>query len=303
MPTTTRSNSLAVEYAAKALADLSAAGRSTLTGQSRMIAALLWAEEEAFFEGQPSPAGLTVDLATAYRDIDTKHTKRAEVTERLNFMLGHLFGLLEPGPEGWQPINGTTQAQLTAAKAALRRVLPSVAHIIVNAGDGDEPLITAEHADASMIKAGAASALVPTGTGAGRLKIRPDLMATRKALAETEGAEAELRGQAPLLLDGSTGRSIQALARVSRDRLGIEPQVRGQVPAADWQAAMPSFAGYWAKAAVEPELLDELPSETEAQARHTCASMALALFGDESGGIAYGALDAELRRMRRRKAA
>lgn len=284
-----QTQSRAVEFAGKALSDLAGAQRSQLTGQARMIASFLFAHVESYFEGVVSPGGATVDLSVLHEQIDTRNVKRAEVTERLNFILSHLFDVMEfssgeaSGARVWLVNQQWSQPQLVAFRQALRRVAPTVAYLIQNAGEG--PVIQEEYQDKAMLETGAACAIIPNGPQAGRLKLRGDLAVPKDTLEKAETAGQDLSKHPPVLMDGTQGRTIEAIARVARERLGlITPPAP---PTADSAlghiaVALRIVRSSFTEVEGKPDLLRErFPSGLVSDARTVCLTLVHSLFVEE----------------------
>lgn len=301
----TESQSRANMYAALALRDLSSAQKSNLTGQGRMIAALCFAHQEDYFAGVLSPQGATVDLARGYEQIDTRREKRAVVIERINFILGHLFGVMEWGGQSWNVKEGWSQPQLLAFRQALRRTLPTVAHLIQGTPEG-APVIQTEFADKDMLETGCAAAIVHAGPQAGRLKIRQDLAVGQRALEKAKEAGQDLAKHPPVLLDGAQGRTIESLGRAAREALGVVPTPQESQDralgalAASLVLIRNRFSGFLG----HPEVVREtLPGGLVADARQTCIVLAAALFPDREkpgAGLDTESLDRELVQLRDR---
>lgn len=271
-----------VDFARKSLVDLAGAHRQNLTGQSRMIAALLFAHREAYFEGQVSPGGVTVDLATAYRDIDTRMVKRTEASERIHFILGHLFGVMEFSEGKWQLASSDhTPALLTAYRVALRRVLPTVGMLIEEAGNG--PCVQVEYQDADMLASGAACAIITAGPSSGRLKVRADLLASADELRKAQEAGQDLSKHPPQLLDGSAKHTIEQLGRVARERLGLvaAPVAQASRNLGSLASALLTIRNQFRGYLETPELAQEaFPKGLLSDAKSTCATMLRVLFND-----------------------
>ena len=289
MATTTQTTqSRAQEFAGKALSDLSNAQRSQLTGQGRMIAALLFAHQEDFFAGAVSPGGATVDLSKIHEQLTAGMAKqRLEVTERTNFILGHLFNVMEyeateSAGQKWRLRDEWTQPQLIAFRTALRRVVPTVAHLIQGAGDG--PVIQSEYSDKEMLATGAAAAIIPSGPQAGRLKVRQDLAVPKTTLQKAQEAGQDLSKHPPILLDGTRERTVEALARVAKERLGLtQPAVENSQDRALGHVALALqiVQRQFAKVEGDPEKVREtFPAGVIADARATCLVLIHSLFVD-----------------------
>lgn len=293
-----KTQSRAVLFGLAALKDLSTAQRNSLTGQSRMIAALCFAHQEDYFAGVVSPGGVKVDLERGFEQIDTKREKRAIVIERINFILGHLFSVMEWDGQKWQVKEDWNEPQLMAFRQALRRTLPTVAHLIQGAPEG-APVIQTEFQDRDMLESGCSAAIVTGGPQAGRLKIRQDLAVNQRTLAKAQEAGQDLAKHPPVLLDGAGGRTVEALGRAAKEALGlVQPPEEGAgerqmgALAASLAVIRNRFTGFLG----HPDVVREtLPSGLVADARRTCIILAASLFVEEErpGVLDFDSLDRE----------
>ncbi len=269
--TETQSQSRAQLFAGQALKDLSSGQKHELSGQSRMIAAFLFAHAEGFFDDASSANGVQIDLTRAYEQISTKHVDRAQAIEATNFLLEHLFGVMEYSSDAnvdrYVPAEGWTTRQVAAIKQALRRVLPTVAHLIK--GAGESPVITTDFSDKAMMDSGAAVSVVPT---TGRLKVRQDLASRQAQLDLAAEAGQDLAKHPPVLIDGTPGRNIALLGRVAKERLGLATAPEDRAVTA-LQAAIKVL-----KRTIK--VGEELPDELEPDARAVCLTLVHSLYAD-----------------------
>ena len=304
------SQSRAVTIATKALSDLVSSQRSQLTGQSRVIAALCFAHAEEFFEDHIAPEGATVDLAKGHVQIDSKRERRSVVIERINLILERLFGVLEydPSKSGaarWAPVGNWTAANIVAFRQALRRTMPTVAHLIAGTPKG-APVIQEEYKDAEMLDTRCAVAIVGAGAMAGRLKVRADLVATADELAKAKAAGQDLSRHPPVLLDGTQGRTIEALARVARESFGLAvPTTPAERSIGAVTSALHTVRKRFADVMLHPDTLRELyPQGVITDAKVVCLTLLSALYVEPGGELSEATLETDFARFREeRKAA